>query len=260
MSFVARSTSPVSIVSKMSNAYAQTPNTSVVIPCFNEEGNLEGLRQKLEATLGKLATLDVVLVDNGSTDSTRAQVKQIAKQLPRTTVVLVDRNMGYGHGIKAGLLAAKGEIVGWTHADLQTDPNDILSGLGLWEEQGGLFIKGRRIGRPIMDSAFSLGMGLLESILFKMTLKDINAQPTLFGREILDEVLSGPDDFSLDLFAMVIARKRGFNEVRFPVVFGKRFSGESNWNTSFVSRWRFIKRTLLFSFQLRKRIKSNVDN
>ena len=248
------------MVSNMRGAYIRLPKASLVIPCYNEEGNLDGLSQRLETVLEKLATLDVILVDNGSTDSTRSQIVQIAKQLPRTSVTLVNQNMGYGHGIKAGLLTAKGEIVGWTHADLQTDPSDVLDGLKLWQERDEIFIKGQRINRPILDRAFSLGMGILESMLFNMKLKDINAQPTLFSRGLLEEVLEGPDDFSLDLFAMVSARKRGFREVRFPVIFGKRFSGESNWNTSLASRWRFIRRTLSFSFKLRKSTRANVDN
>ena len=248
------------MVSNMRDAYIRLPRASLVIPCYNEEGNLDGLSRRLEIVLEKLATLDVILVDNGSTDSTRSQIVQIAKQLPRTSVTLVNQNKGYGHGIKAGLLTAKGEIVGWTHADLQTDPSDVLDGLKLWQERDEIFIKGQRIDRPILDRVFSLGMGILESMLFSMKLKDINAQPTLFSRGLLEEVLEGPDDFSLDLFAMVSARKRGFREVRFPVIFGKRFSGKSNWNTSLASRWRFIRRTLSFSFKLRKSTRANVDN
>jgi hypothetical protein len=96
-------------------------------------------------------------------------------------------------------------------------------------------------------------MSVFESLLFRQQLKDINAQPTLFSREILDEILEGPDDFSLDLFALIVANKKGLTEYRFPVKFGPRFSGESKWNTSQSARIRFIRRTISFSFSLAKR-------
>jgi glycosyltransferase involved in cell wall biosynthesis len=247
------------MVSSMSDASELAVRTSVVIPCFNEEGNLKTLKERLETILMKVGNLDVVLVDNGSNDSTRAQIVQIAEQLPRTTAVLVNLNIGYGNGIKEGLRAAEGQVVGWTHADLQTDPNDIVIGIGLLGQEAEMFIKGTRIGRPILDRAFTMGMSVLESILFKMNLRDINAQPTLFGRGLLEDVLLGPDDFSLDLHVMIKAKKRGFKEVRFPVAFGTRVWGESAWNTSLSSRLRFIKRTVSFSFKLRKDMRASVN-
>lgn len=232
----------------------------MVIPCYNEEGNLEGLQDRLQTALKNLDSLDVILVDNGSTDSTRLKLTQIAHALPRTAVVCLDNNIGYGHGIKAGLSKSEGELVGWSHADLQTDPNDVISGISTHAGGFEVLIKGKRIGRPVQDRIFSVGMSVLESMLFKTRLTDINAQPTLFGRGLLEDVLRGPDDFSLDLFTMVIARRRGYRETRFPVRFGARFSGESKWNTSITNRWRFIKRTLVFSLELKREIRKNVNN
>jgi hypothetical protein len=65
--------------------------------------------------------------------------------------------------------------------------------------------------------------------------------------------LEGPDDFSLDLFALVKASESRYTQIRFPVSFGPRFSGSSKWNTSATARFHFIRRTIAFSLALARR-------
>mgnify|MGYP003327518150 CR=1 FL=1 len=64
-----------------------------------------------------------------------------------------------------------------------------------------------------------------------------------------------PKDFSLDLYAYYMAKKSRLRVKRFPVVFAERAHGVSNWNVSFISKYHFIKRTLLYSFSLKKRMR-----
>jgi glycosyltransferase involved in cell wall biosynthesis len=227
---------------------------SLVIPCFNEEGNVQGLVGRSFELLAREPRAEVIFVNNGSSDSTGELLAELTKSQPRANVVNVDRNQGYGFGIKKGLEVSRGSIVGWTHADLQTDPLDALKGIQKESElPNRVFIKGLRTGRPPADVIFTVGMSVFESALFRTRLRDINAQPTLFSRDLLETVLEGPDDFSLDLYAMVRASESGYTELRFPVVFGPRFSGSSKWNTSIRARFRFIKRTIQFSFALARR-------
>ena len=227
---------------------------SLVIPCYNEEGNIHKLLEKTSLLVETDPRFEVIYVNNGSTDSTRILLEGLAPNLARTRVLNLEENVGYGHGIKRGLEASTGSIVGWTHADLQTDPMDALKGLEAagdsWEKT---LIKGLRTNRPLVDSAFTFGMSIFESILFKTRLRDINAQPTLFSRDLLNSVLEGPDDFSLDLFTMVRASQAGYRQIRFTVDFGPRFRGVSKWNTSYRARLRFIKRTVEYSLALSKR-------
>ena len=227
---------------------------SLIIPCFNEEGNIQKLLERTSVLLAIDPSFEVIYVNNGSTDSTGLLLVDMTHNLARTCVVNIDKNIGYGHGIKKGLEASKGIIVGWTHADLQTDPIDALRGLeaaaGSLEKT---FIKGLRKKRPIVDRVFTFGMSIFESMLFRTKLRDINAQPTLFSRDLLKAVLEGPDDFSLDLYAMVRASEAGYKQIRFPVDFGLRFRGSSKWNTSTRARLKFIRRTVAFSITLAKR-------
>ena len=224
---------------------------SVVVPCYNEQGNIEPLIQEARAVVTRRPNIEFIFVDNGSTDGTRGLLESLTFKSAGLKVTAVERNQGYGFGIRSGLKTASGKFVGWTHADRQTKLSDIEVALEiLANDQEQIFLKGRRSGRPLSDSIFTLGMSLFESILFRTKLGDINAQPTLFARELLEEVLEGPDDFSLDLYAYVAAKRCGMKVLRIPVTFGPRFSGESKWNTSAKARWKFIRRTVAFSLRL----------
>lgn len=229
----------------------QNALVSVVVPCYNEQGNIEPLIQEAREVVTRRPNIEFIFVDNGSTDGTRGLLEALTEKTAGLKVAVVERNQGYGFGIRSGLKAASGKFVGWTHADRQTKLTDIEVALEiLANNQERIFLKGRRSGRPFSDSIFTFGMSLFESILFRTKLRDINAQPTLFARELLEKVLEGPDDFSLDLYAYVAAKRFKMKVLSFPVTFGPRFSGESKWNTSARARWKFISRTLAFSFRL----------
>jgi hypothetical protein len=165
----------------------------------------------------------------------------------------VEKNQGYGYGILQGLHAAQGEILAWTHADMQTDPCDVLRGLALFELHGqDIFVKGSRYGRPIADVVFTVGMSIFETMLLRTRLWDINAQPNMFHRSFFATWQQPPHDFSLDLFAFYTAKVHGMPIYRFPVKFGERAHGVSHWNINWAAKMKFIKRTVTFSLQLKK--------
>ncbi|MDA0791649.1 MAG: glycosyltransferase family 2 protein [Proteobacteria bacterium] len=227
---------------------------SLVIPCYNEAASLPGLLARCDEVTGAMDA-EVIIVDNGSTDDTSAVLDRLLPEHPGCRLVRVVENRGYGHGIKAGLGAARGEILGWTHADLQTDPADVITGCHLFETHGeNIFVKGRRYGRPPGDVVFTVGMSLFETILLLTPLWDINAQPNLFPRRFYESLEDPPDDFSLDLFFYCLAKRSGLAVHRFPVLFADRAHGESHWNVDWRGKWRFISRTVSFSFRLRQRL------
>ncbi len=168
----------------------------------------------------------------------------------------VKKNQGYGHGILAGLREAKGEILGWTHADMQTDPMDFAKGLEFFNRYGNdIFVKGKRQGRPLTDLFFTIGMSFFETILLKNPLWDINAQPTIFSKKNFQKWMNPPHDFSLDLFTYYMAKQSKLNIHRFPVLFSARAYGVSHWNINWSSKKKFIRRTIQFSIQLKKSFK-----
>ena len=118
-----------------------------------------------------------------------------------------------------------------------------------------LFIKGKRRKRPLADNIFTIGMSVFDTVLLRKKMWDINAQPTMFHRSFFLTWKNPPNDFSLDLYAYFFAKKLQFRIKRFPVYFGERAHGVSKWNINLSSKFQFIKRTLIYSFQLRRRMR-----
>jgi glycosyltransferase involved in cell wall biosynthesis len=227
---------------------------SLVIPCYNEAANLPLLLERCKE-INRRHDIEVILVDNGSTDNSPELLLNLLPQYPDCRSVRVEKNQGYGFGILMGLRAATGEILGWTHADMQTDPQDALRGLELFDKHGlDIFVKGRRYGRPLADVVFTLGMSVFETMLLGKPMWDINAQPTMFSRAFFETWHEPPDDFSLDLYAYYQARCKGLKIHRFPVKFGERAHGVSHWNVNWAAKRKFIFRTVDFSIKLRRNL------
>jgi glycosyltransferase involved in cell wall biosynthesis len=228
---------------------------SLVIPCFNEAASLPLLVERCQEVACH-PEREVILVDNGSTDDTPQVLAKLLLNAPGCRSVRVVRNQGYGHGILAGLEAASGTILGWTHADLQTDPADALRALALFDQHGpDIFVKGQRYGRPFADVAFSAGMSAFETLLLRQPMWDINAQPTMFSRAFFETWQRPPHDFSLDLYAYYQARHQRMAVHRFDVLFGARAHGVSHWNVNWAAKRKFIRRTVEFSLQLKTLVK-----
>lgn len=226
---------------------------TLVIPCYNEARNLPALVERC-VPLVVDPRIDVILIDNGSTDDTPDVLASLLEGKARIDAIRVATNTGYGAGILAGLRAATGDLLAWTHADFQTDPLDVAAALDVFDKAGSprLLVKGRRSGRPMIDRFFTAGMSVFETVIMRRVMRDINAQPTVFGRALFDRWQDPPTDFSLDLYAYWTAKELGWTVRRIPVVFGPRLFGESHWNSGMQARLKFIRRTLDFSFRLRR--------
>ncbi len=243
-----------------------TATYSLVIPCYNESANLPLLLERCK----DLGPHEIILVDNGSTDDTPKVLEKLLPVYPHCRSVRVEVNQGYGFGILSGLKAATGDVLGWTHADMQTDPHDFLTAIDLFNKhnndpnnatkQNNIFIKGRRYGRPLSDIFFTVGMSFFEMLLLQRVFWDINAQPVLFSRSFFESWYTNgsepPHDFALDLYAYYQAKTAKLKICRFPVNFSERIHGVSHWNINWTAKLKFIKRTMAFSFNLKKKIQS----
>ena len=231
---------------------------SIIIPCYNESKNLSLLISKCKEISQVNLNIEIIIVDNGSNDDTSIVLDQLTSGLSFIKRVKININQGYGYGVMSGLAKAKGQILCWTHADLQTDLNDVIKGMRLFENDfisQNIFVKGIRQKRPLVDVFFTTCMSFFETLLLRKFMWDINAQPTIFTREFFLTWESPPNDFSLDLYAYYMAKKSKLEIKRFPVLFTKRINGNSNWNIDFKSRYNFIRRTVLYSIDLKKKMK-----
>ena len=111
------------------------PELSIVVPLLNEEGNLPELYRRLDATLsGLVASHEIVLVDDGSTDTTWSMIRDLAARDPRVKGVRFSRNFGHQMAFTAGLDHAGGSAVVIMDADLQDPPELIPELVARWRE------------------------------------------------------------------------------------------------------------------------------
>lgn len=111
------------------------PLISVVIPCLNEEEVLEDLYQRLsEAAENWQEVLEVVLVDDGSTDATWEKMEEIHQRDDRWRIVRFSRNFGHQTAVSAGLQYATGDAVIVMDADLQDPPEELHRFISKWYE------------------------------------------------------------------------------------------------------------------------------
>lgn len=230
---------------------------SIIVPCYNESKNIPLILEKFNSVI-KRDDIEVLLVNNGSTDNSEQILNELVPNYKFARIVKIEINQGYGFGIISGLNVANGEFIGYTHADMQTDPADPIKALGIIEKEKNpknCFIKGNRKGRPLFDQFFTIGMSFFETVYLGKKLWDINAQPNIFHKSFFESIKNScPKDFSLDLYFLYMAQKKNLKIVRIDVIFPERIHGESSWNTGFSSKWKFIKRTIDFSVRLKKEL------
>jgi hypothetical protein len=144
--------------------------------------------------------------------------------------------------------------VGFSHADMQYKPHDCFQAyrkLAAQADPAQALVKGKRAPRGLGAALVTNTMAALASAVLLMPLTDINAQPKVFHRSLLDHLRQPPDGFQFDLYVLYTARRRGLRLLTVPVVFGRRAHGQSKWAYSLLSRYRTIWATVLYIFKLR---------
>lgn len=101
------------------------PVLSIIIPVLNEESNVEPLYQRLKAALANMGELELLFIDDGSSDSTLAKIKALREKDPEVKYLSFSRNFGHQVAVTAGLDCASGEAAVVIDADLQ-DPPELI--------------------------------------------------------------------------------------------------------------------------------------
>ncbi|MEB3221139.1 MAG: glycosyltransferase family 2 protein [Candidatus Sericytochromatia bacterium] len=208
---------------------AASPDLSVFLPVFNEEGNLGPLAEKLVAHLDALGrTWEVIFVDDGSTDRSFELLTALATREPRFKVVRFRRNYGQTAAMAAGILAARGRILVPMDADLQNDPADIVRLLARLDE-GYDVVSGWRKHRQ--DAALTrtlpsrVANGLI-SWISGVHLHDYGCSLKAYRREVLSDVrLYG----EMHRFIPIYASWQGARVTEVPVTHHARVAGVSKY-------------------------------
>jgi glycosyltransferase involved in cell wall biosynthesis len=221
------------------------PKLSIVVPCYNEAGAIP-LNYKKACDLVSRESLQIIFLDNGSTDKTGEIFQALAIDSPKSiTFLTIKPNKGYGNGLKFGLSHCRGEYLGWTHGDGQTDLMDLDKVLKIISDNPDVgMIKGSRFNRTSSEKFTSKMLEYLCSILFMRRFSEINAQPSVFRYDYIYNNKSYSDDLLFDLDAYTYAVVGHVSSVRFDVEFPPREHGQSSWNRGLLSKAKFIARNI----------------
>lgn len=224
---------------------------SIIIPAYNEDKRIKKTLEKILNYLSIISyTWEIILVDDGSTDRTSDNSREIIKDT-RLIVIKNPVNMGKGYSVKKGILASKGEIVLFLDADLST-PIEEMDKMLLWIEKGYDIVIG---SRALPDSIIELpqawyrqSMGKIFNLLIRAFVlkgfKDTQCGFKCFKREAAMRIfeLQRLSGFAFDVEILLIARKFGFNIKEVPV----------RWINSPESKVHIIKGSLSMLMELFK--------
>lgn len=232
---------------------------SIIIPCYNEQNSINRLVETCHKIVKDRNDIHFLFVNNGSSDKTRDKLIEAISVLKFTNaeIVEVPVNKGYGFGIKCGLEASRSTIVAWTHADLQTDPNDVILAYDKYKDEiinNKIIVKGERYKRPLFDNLFTYIMSHFCSIILGIKLFDINAQPKMFNKVLIKEVLEGPNDFLLDLYFLTKVLKMGYKLKTIPVFFNIRLYGSAKGAGSIIGKFKVSYKTIIYTYNLNKKL------
>lgn len=231
------------------------PELSVVVPSYNEEKNIPLILKRFAEAKGGV-NMELVLVNNGSTDGSQLVLDEYLKkpEFNFARTVLVQKNIGYGYGVHTGLKACQAPVISYTHADMQCDPKDVIRAYEKYKECGTepkVLVKGKRVSRKIIPFIITSLFHILGTILFFRVFRDINGQPKLFHKSLLNELTYASNGFQFDFFILYKALKLKMKVVNIPVIFSERVHGESKWDFSALSKVKNFKNFVGYMLKLR---------
>ncbi|MFC1546269.1 glycosyltransferase [bacterium] len=215
---------------------------SVILPCYNESKNLPHVVESF-AKFWPEYNFELILVNNGSTDDSAyilKELQELHKDFIR--IVSIEKNIGYGYGIYTGLKEARSQVISYTHADIQTPPEDVIKAYDLWKQKNSneILVKGLRVNRRPDELFLTNSLAKVVEVILGYSMRDVNGQPKMFSKRFLDEMKDPAFDFSFDVYVLYMAKRLNYTLVTFPVDFGLRIHGHSNWGAGIVSKYKTI--------------------
>jgi len=225
---------------------------SVFFPCYNEQENVRRNVDKALVVLeGLNSDFEIIIIDDGSSDSTGQIADEIAGRDSRVKVVRHQRNLGYGAALQSGFKAATKELVFYTDGDGQFDIDEMPALLSLMEQYD--IVSCYRLNRR--DSFIRKINGWcwtkLVCLLFGLKIRDIDCAFKLYRREIFDNIELSSTGALIDTEILARAARKGYRITQKGVHHYPRTAGSSTG-----ANLRVILRAFKELFKLRGRIRS----
>lgn len=221
------------------------PELSVVAPAHNEEDNIAELVRQIHDALTPLRiSFEFIIVDDGSTDSTRQRTLELTRDHDwLRCIAMTNTPEGSGNGqsaaFHAGFRAARGRLIGVLDADLQNDPADFPKMLDLLKETDADFVQGDRSQARAQGDAKIRQIGSWVGRKFRLmllgdTIRDTGCSLRIMKREI---ALRLPLEFKgMHRFIPATARHMGYKVVEMPVAHRPRHAGEPKYGMGITKR------------------------
>lgn len=200
---------------------------SVILPCFNEEGNLEEIHRRLVEQIPM--NYEIIFVDDGSSDKTLEVAKRIAEKDPNTFFISLSKNFGHQAALKAGLDHVTGDCAISMDADLQHPPSMINEMIKKWQE-------GYDIVQTIRKDKNDIGFikrgtsKLFYNVLNKISEIEIlpgSADFRLIDRKVINSLKSFEEYY---LFYRGLIPHIGFKKYNLDYEPAERFSGATKYS------------------------------
>lgn len=199
---------------------------SVVFPAFNEEANIENAVSAARAALsGRFDDIEIIVVDDGSTDRTRDVLDRLAAEHADVVAVHHAQNRGYGAALRSGLYTARKDLVFFSDSDLQFDLDEIAH-LIEWIHDYEI-VAGYRVNRadPWNRRFNAWGWNMLVRLVLGLKVRDIDCAFKLFRREVFERVHISAVGAMINTEILVLAKRMRMRIKEVPVSHFPRVAG-----------------------------------
>lgn len=209
---------------------------SVVVPAYNEAEGIDQLRSKLLPVLDRIAArhaVELVLIDDGSTDATFERLSQAFGDRPATRIIRHPQNRNLGGAIRTGVRESTGDWIANLDSDCTYDPA-ILEPLLAFMENGADLVtvspyhpNGRVVGVPAYRLFLSRAAGGLYRLILGANIHTFTAMVRVYRRDVYERIASPESGFTAVAEMMLRAIKQDLRVAEVPAELSVRRFGQS---------------------------------
>lgn len=219
---------------------------SVIVPVYNEQNTIDEILHRVEAVTIQGWSKEIIVIDDGSTDRTKAILKSWEKKVH---VIYKERNEGKGSALSIGFKKTTGDIVLIQDADLEYSPKDYPILLAPFDNPQVDVVYGSRFLGPHLSTMFIYAQGnkfvtLVTNLLFNTNITDMETGYKVFRSRVLDGVTIRAKRFDVEPELTVKVLKKGFQIYEVPIsYYGRKFTEgkKLTWRDGVVALWTLIK-------------------
>lgn len=221
---------------------------SLVIPIYNEEGNIPKSVSEAVPVLASLAQdYEIIFVESGSTDNSAAILDGFAAENERIKVIHQEAKLGLGSALKEGFDAARHEYIFYIDGDNPFRMSEFARGFPLFEQAD--IVCGYRINRKdtFVRLIYSKVFNLLMRTLFQVKVRDVQIGFKMLRKSTFEQVKLTSDGMFIDAELLIKAQNEGYRITEFGVQYIGRTSGKSS--VTFKEVLRMVRELVSIKFE-----------